>query len=108
MPAAHASDYLAIDLRSRSGLDSSKIATGQGGGNARCGSTRGCPFRHRCGGATCAASSAYGAAQLGAGDPDRVASQITLLINGAFVTGLITQPADLRSDLVDAAMKLVA
>ncbi len=47
-------------------------------------------------------------AKLGAGDPDRVASQITLLINGAFVTGLITQPADLRSDLVDAAMKLVA
>jgi AcrR family transcriptional regulator len=47
-------------------------------------------------------------AKLGAGDPNRVASQIALLINGALVTGLITQPADLRGDLVDAAMKLLA
>jgi len=47
-------------------------------------------------------------AKLGARDPNRVASQIALLINGALVTGLITQPADLKGDLVDAAMKLLA
>ena len=41
-------------------------------------------------------------------DPNRVASQIALLINGALVTGLMTEPADLRGDLVDAAMKLLA
>ena len=48
------------------------------------------------------------AAKLGVSDPDRTASQIALLINGALVTGLITQPADLKSDLVDAAVKLLA
>ncbi|HEY1927273.1 MAG TPA: TetR/AcrR family transcriptional regulator [Caulobacteraceae bacterium] len=47
-------------------------------------------------------------AKLGVGDPNRVASQIALLINGALVTGLVMQPADLRGDLVDAAMKLLA
>ena len=47
-------------------------------------------------------------AKLGARDPNRVASQIALLINGAYVTGLITPPADLSGDLVDAATKLVA
>jgi AcrR family transcriptional regulator len=47
-------------------------------------------------------------AKLGARDPDRVATQIALLINGALVTGLIMQSADLRGDLVDAAMKLLA
>jgi AcrR family transcriptional regulator len=47
-------------------------------------------------------------AKLGARDPNRVASQIALLINGALVTGLITQPADLKGALVDAAMKLLA
>jgi AcrR family transcriptional regulator len=47
-------------------------------------------------------------AKLGARDPNRTASQIALLINGALVTGLITQPADLRGELVDAAMKLLA
>ncbi len=47
-------------------------------------------------------------ANLGVRDPDRVASQIALLINGALVTGLIKQPVDLRDDLVDAAMKLLA
>jgi AcrR family transcriptional regulator len=46
--------------------------------------------------------------KLGAGDPNRVASQIALIINGAFVTGLTDEPADLRGDLVDAAMKLLA
>jgi AcrR family transcriptional regulator len=47
-------------------------------------------------------------ARLGAGDPNRVASQIALLINGALVSGLIAKPADLQDDLVDAAMKLLA
>ena len=47
-------------------------------------------------------------AQLGVPDPDRVASQMTLLINGAMVTGLMTVPADLKDELVDAAMKLLA
>ena len=47
-------------------------------------------------------------ARLGASDPDRTAFQITLLINGAYVSGLMAEPADLRGDLVDAAMKLLA
>jgi AcrR family transcriptional regulator len=47
-------------------------------------------------------------AKLGARDPDRTASQIELLINGAFATGLIKQQADLKVELVDAAMKLLA
>jgi AcrR family transcriptional regulator len=47
-------------------------------------------------------------AKVGVCDPDRVASQIAMVINGALVTGLMTQPADLRDDLVDAAMKLLA
>jgi AcrR family transcriptional regulator len=47
-------------------------------------------------------------ARLGAADPDRTASQVALLINGAYVTGLMAKPADLRGDLVDAAMKLLA
>ena len=47
-------------------------------------------------------------AKLGVGDPNRTASQIALIINGAFVTGLIAEPADLRGDLIDAAMKLLA
>ena len=46
--------------------------------------------------------------KLGAADPDRTASQLALLINGAYVTGLMKEPADLRGDLVDAAMKLLA
>jgi AcrR family transcriptional regulator len=46
-------------------------------------------------------------AKLGAPDPDRVASQITLIINGAYATGLMAEPADLRGDLVDAATKLL-
>ena len=48
------------------------------------------------------------AAKLGADNPDRIASQIALLINGAYVTGLMEEPADLKSDLVDAGMKLLA
>ena len=47
-------------------------------------------------------------AKLGVRDPNRIASQIALIINGAFVTGLMAEPADLRDDLVDAAMKLLA
>lgn len=47
-------------------------------------------------------------ARLGAADPNRVASQLTLIINGAYATGLIAEPADLRGDLVDAAQKLLA
>ena len=47
-------------------------------------------------------------AKLGVGDPDRAASQIALIINGAYATGLVAKPADLRGDLIDAAMKLLA
>jgi AcrR family transcriptional regulator len=47
-------------------------------------------------------------AKLGVRDPNRTASQIALIIDGAFVTGLMAEPADLRGDLVDAAMKLLA
>jgi AcrR family transcriptional regulator len=47
-------------------------------------------------------------AKLGAADPNRVASQLTLIINGAYATGLIAEPVDLRGDLVDAARKLLA
>jgi AcrR family transcriptional regulator len=46
--------------------------------------------------------------KIGVGDPGRVASQIAMLINGALVTGLMTQPDDLRGDLIDAAVKLLA
>src|ERR1700751_2195705 len=47
-------------------------------------------------------------AKLGASNPNRTASQIALIINGAYVTGLMAEPADLRGDLVEAAMKLLA
>jgi AcrR family transcriptional regulator len=47
-------------------------------------------------------------AKLDVSDPDRVASQIALIINGAYATGLVAKPADLRGDLIDAAMKLLA
>ena len=46
-------------------------------------------------------------AKLGTADPNRVASQLVLIINGAYATGLIAEPADLRGDLVDAALKLL-
>ena len=46
-------------------------------------------------------------AKLGVGDPNRVASQIALIINGAYATGLMGEPADLRENLVDAGMKLL-
>ncbi|MFM0341369.1 TetR/AcrR family transcriptional regulator [Paraburkholderia fungorum] len=47
-------------------------------------------------------------ARLGVSNPKRTASQITLIINGAYVTGLIAAPGDLRGDLIDAATKLLA
>jgi AcrR family transcriptional regulator len=47
-------------------------------------------------------------ARLGAADPSRVASQLALMINGAYATGRIVEPADLKGDLVDAAIKLLA
>jgi AcrR family transcriptional regulator len=47
-------------------------------------------------------------AKLGVGDPNRTASQIVLIINGAYVTGLMAEPTDLRGDLVDAVTKLLA
>jgi len=47
-------------------------------------------------------------ARLGVSDPGRVASQLALLINGAMATGLVAVPADLKDELVDAAMKLLA
>ena len=47
-------------------------------------------------------------AKLGVRDPNRTASQIALIINGSFVTGLLAEPADLRGDLVNAAMKPLA
>ncbi len=47
-------------------------------------------------------------AKLGVDDPNRVASQIALIINGAYATGLMAKSADLRGDLIDAAMKLLA
>jgi AcrR family transcriptional regulator len=46
--------------------------------------------------------------KLGAANPNRVASQLALIINGAYATGLMVDPADLRGDLVDAARKLLA
>ena len=46
-------------------------------------------------------------ARLGVRDPHRAASQIALIINGAYVTGLIAESDDLRGDLIDAATKLL-
>ncbi|MEA2796105.1 MAG: hypothetical protein QOI87_3485, partial [Bradyrhizobium sp.] len=47
-------------------------------------------------------------ARLGAANPNRVASQLAMIINGAYATGLIAESADLKGDLVDAALKLLA
>jgi hypothetical protein len=47
-------------------------------------------------------------AKLSVGDSNRAASPIAPIINGAHVTSRIAEPADLRDDLVDAAMKLLA
>jgi AcrR family transcriptional regulator len=48
------------------------------------------------------------AGRIGAGDPDRVAAQIALIINGAYVTGTLAGSAGLREDLLEAASKLLA
>jgi len=48
------------------------------------------------------------AAKLGAADPNRIASQLALLINGASVTGLVAEQVDLKDVLIDAARKLLA
>jgi AcrR family transcriptional regulator len=45
--------------------------------------------------------------KIGASNPDRTATQIAHLVNGAYVTGLIAHPDDLSGDLVDAATKLL-
>jgi AcrR family transcriptional regulator len=47
-------------------------------------------------------------AAAGVPDPGRIASQMTLLINGAMVTGLVAVPEGLKDELVDAGMKLLA
>jgi AcrR family transcriptional regulator len=44
--------------------------------------------------------------KLGASDPQRKATQIALLINGAYVSALIDEPAHAKVDLIDAAVKL--
>ena len=44
--------------------------------------------------------------KLGANDPQRKATQIALLINGAYVSALIDEPAHAKVDLIDAAVKL--
>ncbi|NPT59153.1 TetR/AcrR family transcriptional regulator [Paraburkholderia elongata] len=46
-------------------------------------------------------------ARVGVSNPRRTASQIALVINGAYVTGLIAESGDLRGDLIDAATKLL-
>ncbi|MDV6330076.1 TetR/AcrR family transcriptional regulator [Asticcacaulis sp. 201] len=45
--------------------------------------------------------------RLGVADPGRAASQMALVINGAYVSGLMSRPTDLKGDLLDAAMKLL-
>jgi AcrR family transcriptional regulator len=47
-------------------------------------------------------------ARLGVSNPNRTASQLALLINGASVTGLVAETVDLKGDLIDAAVKLLA
>jgi AcrR family transcriptional regulator len=46
-------------------------------------------------------------AGLGVSDARRTASQIALLINGAYVTALIAESDDLKVDLIDAVRKLL-
>jgi AcrR family transcriptional regulator len=47
-------------------------------------------------------------AKLGAAEPNRVAFQIALIINGAYAAGFTAEPADLKGDLVNAVQKLLA
>jgi AcrR family transcriptional regulator len=46
--------------------------------------------------------------KLGATTPERTAAQILLLINGAYASSLVGGIPNVRSHLVDAAMKLIA
>jgi hypothetical protein len=46
--------------------------------------------------------------QAGVGDPNRPTFRIAPIINGAYVSGLMTEPAELKGDLVDAGIKLLA
>ena len=46
--------------------------------------------------------------KIGVADANRTASQMALMINGAYATGIVLEPADLKDLLVDAAAKLMA
>jgi AcrR family transcriptional regulator len=46
-------------------------------------------------------------ARIGVADPDRVAGQLMLLINGAYVTGQMAPDPDLARNLADAAERLL-
>jgi AcrR family transcriptional regulator len=48
------------------------------------------------------------AAKLGVRDPKWAASHLVLIINGAYATGLLIKPADLKANLIDAADKLLS
>jgi AcrR family transcriptional regulator len=45
--------------------------------------------------------------RLGVDDPDAVAAQISMMINGAYVVGLFARPSDLKSNIEDAVAKLL-
>jgi AcrR family transcriptional regulator len=45
--------------------------------------------------------------RIGTADPTRVAGQLVLLINGAFVTGQVAPDAELSRNLTDAAERLI-
>ena len=47
-------------------------------------------------------------AKMRVSNPNRTASQIALVINGAYVTGSIAESGNLKGDLIDAATKLLA
>jgi AcrR family transcriptional regulator len=48
------------------------------------------------------------AERLGVRDPKWAASQLLLIINGAYATGLLVKPVDLKANLIDAANKLLS
>jgi hypothetical protein len=48
------------------------------------------------------------AGRIGVAEPERIAAQLALIINGAYATGALAGAADLRGDLVDAAKKILA
>jgi AcrR family transcriptional regulator len=45
---------------------------------------------------------------IGTADPDRIAGQLVILINGAYATGQVAPDADLSRNLTDAAERLIA